>query len=132
MQRFVYALWGLSLLVTSSGCVATGVGTGGGAGVGTYNYATGELRVLYSVPIDKLWPRILAAMQDLQLTVDSKFMDALGGEIEARRNDGTPVRVQLKPTGSNSTTVDVRVGSPIGSKEKAERVHSTIQQQLRS
>jgi hypothetical protein len=64
--------------------------------------------------------------------VDSKSMDALGGEIEARRNNGTPVRVQLKPAGNNSTTVDVRVGSPFGSKEKAERIHSTIQQQLRS
>jgi hypothetical protein len=131
MKRFVYALWGLSLLVIYSGCVATAVGTGGGAGVGTYNYATGELRVLYSVPIEKMWPRVLAALQDLQLTVDSKFMDALGGEIEARRDDGTPVRVQLKPAGRNSTTVDVRVGT-FGSKEKSERIHYTIQQRLRS
>ena len=131
MKRFVYALWGLSLLVIYSGCVATAVGTGGGAGVGTYHYATGELRVLYSVPIEKMWPRVLAALQDLQLTVDSKFMDALGGEIEARRDDGTPVRVQLKPAGRNSTTVDVRVGT-FGSKEKSERIHYTIQQRLRS
>ena len=131
MKRFVYALWGLSLLVIYSGCVATAVGTGGGAGVGTYNYATGELRVLYSVPIEKIWPIVLTALQDLQLTVDSKFMDALGGEVEARRNDGTAVKVVLKPAGSNSTTIDVRVGS-FGSKEKAERIHYTIQQRLRS
>ena len=132
MKRFIYALWGLTLLVLYSGCVATAVGTGGGAGVGTYNYTTGELSVLYSVSIEKLWPRVLAALQDLQLTVDSKSMDVLGGEIEARRSDGTPARLQLKPTGNNSTTVDVRVGSPFGSKEKAERIHYTIQQQLRT
>lgn len=131
MKRSITVLWGLSLLALYAGCVATGIGTGGGAGIGTYNYATGELRVLYSVPLEKMWPKALAAVQDLQLTVDRKHMDALGGEIEARRNDGTSVKVWLKPAGDNSTSIDVRVGT-LGSKEKSERIHYAIQQRLRS
>ena len=133
MKRSIYVLWGLSLLAICSGCVATGIGTGGGAGIGTYNYATGELRVLYSAPLEKMWPKVLAALQDLQLTIDSKNMDSLGGEIEGRRNDGTPVKVWLKPAGNHSTTIDVRVGPfGLGSKEKSERIHYVIQQRLRS
>lgn len=133
MKQCITVLLGLSLLALYAGCVTTGIGTGGGAGVGTYNYATGELSVLYSVPIEKMWPKVLAALQDLQLTIDSKHMDALGGEIEARRNDGTSVKVWLKPAGDNSTTIDVRVGPfGLGSKEKSERIHSAIQQRLRS
>jgi hypothetical protein len=131
MKRSIHVLWGLSLLALFAGCVATGIGTGGGAGVGTYNYVTGELRVLYSVPLERMWPTVLKALQDLQLTIDSKHMDALGGEIAARRNDGTVVKVWLKPAGGHSTTIDVQVGT-LGNKEKSELIHAAIQQHLRS
>ena len=131
MKRLVYALLGLSLLVLCGGCVVAAVGAAG-AGAGTYAYIKGELRSTYSFPLEQSWSQTLQAMQDLKLTVDRKHMDALGGEIEARRADGTPVKVQLKPAGEHSTLIGVRVGSleSVWSKSKAERIHRAIQKRL--
>jgi hypothetical protein len=129
MKRLTYALFGLGLLLVGSGCVATAVGVGAGAGVGTYMYIKGELRATYNVPLEQIWPKTLAAMRDLKLTIDRKQMDALGGTIDARRADGTPVKVKLKPEGDRSTTISVRVGT-FGSKEKSKRIHRAIQKQL--
>lgn len=129
MKRFAYALFGLSLLVLCSGCVAAAVGAGVGAGVGTYAYIKGELKATYSTPLSQIWPKTLEAMQDLQLTVDLKQMDALGGKIDARRADGTKVKVRLKPVSEYSTSISVRVGT-FGSKEKSELIHRAIQKRL--
>ena len=129
MKRVAHALVGLSLLVICAGCVAVAVGAGAGAGVGTYAYIKGELRATYDTPIDQSWPKTLAAMQDLKLTIDRQQMDALGGIIEGRRADGTPVKVQLKPAGEHSTTISVRVGI-IGSKSKSEIIHRAIQRRV--
>jgi hypothetical protein len=93
-------------------------------------YVTGELQGTYNIPIRTLWPKALAAMQDLRLTIDNRYMDALGGEIEARRADGTSVRVRLKAADDRSTILGVRVGF-IGDREKAEYVHRAVQEQLR-
>ncbi|MGQ4807373.1 hypothetical protein NKDENANG_00721 [Candidatus Entotheonellaceae bacterium PAL068K] len=128
MRRVNYILLGLSLLVLCGGCVAAAVGVG--AGAGTYSYIKGELQAIYSTQIERLWPLTLTAMQDLKLTVDSKQMDALGGTIEARRADGTPVKVHLKPTGKHSTRIGVRVGIIFGSRKKSERIHNAIKKRL--
>jgi hypothetical protein len=102
---------------------------GAGAGVGAYAYIQGELQATYNTPMQQVWPEALAAMDELKLTVDRQFIDEIGGEIDARRVDGTVVKVRLKPAGDHSTTVGVRVGT-IGNRDHAERVHHIIQQQL--
>jgi hypothetical protein len=104
---------------------------GTGAVPGKYAYLTGELRATYSQPIGQMWPKTLSAMQELRLTVDTKHLDTTGGEVEARRADGTPVKVRVIPAGQYSTTIGVRVGTP-GSREQAEYFHRAIQQQLKS
>jgi hypothetical protein len=131
MRQAMYVMICLSLLV--GGCVTAniGAGSGTGAGVGSYSYITGELQATYSVPIEDLWPRAVAAVEGLHLSIDSKYMDSLGARIEARRADGTPVKVQLEPTGERSTTIDVRVGT-FGSRDQSERIHTAIQKQLGS
>ena len=123
MKRCLYALWGLAILALCSGCAAVG------AGVGTYDYIQGELQVTYSVPIEKIWPKTLAAMAELKLTVDRQLLDHIGGEIDARRVDGTVVKVRLTPAGEHSTTVGVRVGA-FGNRDHAERIHDIIKKQL--
>jgi len=129
MQRYLYALIGLGLCVSLSGCYTTTVGGGPSATAGTYSYITRDLEVLYGVPLADVWPRALAAVESLQLHIDKQHIDGLGGDIEARRADGTPVRVHLKPKGGYSTSVSVRVGS-LGDREQSERIHRTIRQQL--
>jgi hypothetical protein len=128
MKRWWYALVEISVLALCSGCVAAAV-AGAGAGAGAYAYVQGELQATYSVPIEQVWPKTLAAMHELKLTVDRQLIDHLGGEIDARRVDGTVVKVRLKSAGEHSTTVGVRVGT-LGNRDHAERIHDIIKKQL--
>jgi Protein of unknown function (DUF3568) len=129
MRRYLYALLGMSLLASVSGCVTTAVGGGSSVTAGTYSYFTRELEVIYGVPLADVWPRALAAVESLQLHIDVQRIDGLGGEIQARRPDGTKVQVYLKPTGDHSTSVSVRVGF-WGDREMSERVQRNIRQQV--
>ena len=129
MRRYLCALLGLSLLASMTGCVTTAVGGGPNAAAGTYSYFSRNLEVIYGVPLADVWPRTLAAVESLQLHIDRQRVDGLGGEIQARRPDGTKVQVYLKPNGDHSTSVSVRVGF-WGDREMSERVQRTIRQQV--
>ena len=129
MRRYLYALVGLSLCASLGGCATTAVGGGSSAMVGTYSYVTRELEVVYGVPLADIWPRTLAAMESLQLHIDQQHVDGLGGDIAARRADGTAVQVNLRNVGDHSTGISVRIGF-FGDREQSERVHRAIRQQL--
>jgi uncharacterized protein DUF3568 len=129
MRRYLYALLGMCLLASMNGCVTTAVGGGTTATTGTYSYFTRELEVIYGIPLADAWPRALAAVESLQLHIDRQLIDGLGGDIEARRPDGTKVWVHLKPNGDYSTSVSVRVGA-MGDREQSERIQRTIRQQV--
>jgi hypothetical protein len=105
------------------------VGGGTNAAAGTYNYFSRNLEVLYGIPLADVWPRALAAVESLQLHIDQQRIDGLGGEIQARRPDGTKVHVCLEPVGDHSTSVYVRIGF-WGDREMSERVQRTIRQQV--
>lgn len=117
----------MTLAVACGGCVAAVVGAG--AGAGGYSYIKGELKSTYDMPIKALWPQTVSALNSLDLTVGSKNVDALGGKIEARRRDGTLVKVRFKPESERSTTVGVRVGT-FGSRKASEQVHNAIRKQI--
>jgi hypothetical protein len=119
----------MSLLASVSGCVTTAVGGGPNVTAGTYSYLTRELEVIYGIPLADVWPRALAGVESLQLHIDRQMIDGLGGEIQARRADGTRVWVYLKPSGDHSTSVSVRVGD-LGNRELSERVQRAIRQQI--
>jgi hypothetical protein len=119
----------MSLLASINGCVTTAVGGGPNAAAGTYSYLSRHLEVIYGIPLADVWPRALAAVESLQLHIDRQHIDGLGGDIQARRPDGTKVRVCLKPIGDHSTSVKVRVGT-LGNREMSERVQRTIRQQI--
>jgi hypothetical protein len=129
MRRYLYALFGLSLCASLGGCYTTTVGGGPSVTAGTYSYITRDLEVIYGVPLADVWPRALAAVESLQLHIDRQHIDGLGGDIAARRADGTRVWVQLKPKGEYSTSVSVRVGD-LGDREQSERVQRTLRKQL--
>ena len=129
MRRYLSALLGMSLLASVGGCATTAVGGGPNVTAGTYYYLSRNLEVIYGVPLADIWPRTLAAVEGLQLHIDRQRIDGLGGEIQARRPDGTKVQVDLKPTGDHSTSVSVRVGF-WGDREMSERVQRNIRQQI--
>ena len=103
MRRYFSTLLGICLLASVNGCVTTAVGGGTTATTGTYSYFTRELSVIYALPLADVWIRALAAVESLQLHIDRQLIDGLGGDIEARRPDGTKVWVHLKPSGDHST-----------------------------
>jgi Protein of unknown function (DUF3568) len=129
MRRHLYALVGLSLCACLGGCYTTAVGGGQSVMAGTYSYITRDLEVLYGIPLADAWPRTLAAVESLQLHIDTQYIDGLGGDIAARRADGTSVQVLLKPKGEYSTSISVRVGN-FGDREQSERVQRSIRKQL--
>lgn len=129
MRRYVSALIGLGLCASLSGCFTTAVGGGPTSTTGTYSYITRDLEVIYGVPLADVWPRALAAVESLQLHIDRQYLDGIGGRIESRRADGTPVRVWLQPNGDYSTSVSVRVGD-LGDREQSELVQRAIRKQL--
>jgi hypothetical protein len=123
MKHCLYALWGLAILALCGGCAVARTGAD------TYAYIQGELQATYSVPIEQIWPKTLAALAELKLTVDRQLLDHIGGEIDARRVDGTVIKVRLKSAGEHSTTIGVRVGA-FGNRDHAERIHDIIKKQL--
>lgn len=129
MRRFAYGLLCVGLLLGSSGCYTTTIGGGTSFTAGTYSYLTRHLEVIYGIPMADVWPRALAAVESLQLHIDRQHFDGLGGAIEARRADGTTVRVHLTPSGEHSTSLSVRVGT-FGDRTQSERIQRTIRQQL--
>ena len=129
MRRYLYALIGLSLCVSFGGCYTTTVGGGPSVAAGTYSYITRDLEVIYGVSLADVWPHALAAVESLQLHIDKQHLDGLGGDIAARRYDGTPVWVRLKPKGEYSTSISVQVGN-LGDREQSERIQRTIRKQL--
>ena len=129
MRRYLYALFGLGLCASLGGCYTTPVGGGQSVTAGTYSYITRDLEVIYGVPLADIWPRVLAAVESLQLHIDKQHLDGLGGDIAARRADGTSVWVRLKPKGEYSTSISVQVGS-LGDREQSERIQRAIRKQL--
>lgn len=129
MRRSAYGLLCLTALLGSSGCYTTTIGGGSSFTAGSYSYLTRNLEVIYGIPIADIWPQVLAAVESLQLHVDRQYIDGLGGDVEARRADGTPVRIHLRPSGAHSTSVKVRVGD-FGDRDHSARIQRTIRQQL--
>ena len=129
MRRYVSALLGLSLCASLGGCVTVPWAVVRVSRLAIISISHAILEVIYGIPLADVWPRALAAVEGLQLHIDIQHIDGLGGDIEARRADGTRVWVWLKPNGEHSTSVSVRIGY-MGDRDDSERVHRAIRQQL--
>ena len=100
-----------------------------GVGVGSYFYVKGELERDYHAPMARVWQATLQAVEELNLSIESKQHDAFGGIIKGKMSDGTSFIIELKREGENLTNVGVRIGA-FGSKTKAEAIHSKIHSNL--
>ena len=70
-----------------------------------------------------------AALKALELRVEDTQKDRLGGKIEARRGDGTTVKVALEPKASDITLVRIRIGT-FGDRDASERIGQEIEKRL--
>jgi hypothetical protein len=108
------------------GCVAV---IGAGAGAGTVAYVKGELQTTYAASFNRTWDASLAALKDLGITVYNTQKDATEGNIEATKADGSKVKLNLKPTGSDTTAVKIRVGI-FGDEEVSRTISNQISKRL--
>lgn len=117
---------GLALLAT--GCSPVHPTTA--MGTGTYSYATGALSWVYPVTMEELWPVTLAEVNDLRLEILDQYMDGLGAAIQAVRADKIEVNFKLKPVGTKSTSLSVRILGEEWKRMEAEHIHAKIRQRL--
>ncbi len=129
MKRLLPVAFVLAVLVIFGGCVPATIGSGDGAGVGAFSYITRDVKATYHVTMDTAWPATLRAMEQLNLSVESENIDALGGALAVKRADGTDVTIHLKPLDESSTRISVRVGW-VGSKTKSVLIHDAIRNAL--
>lgn len=109
-----------------SGCAAAVLaGAAGGAGVGTAAYIEGEHSRVHSANLDRTWTATLDALKQMNIRVEKSDKDALGGIVEARRADGTDVKIKEEPAEGNTTRVKVRIGM-FGDQNGSEAIQNTI------
>jgi uncharacterized protein DUF3568 len=114
-----------------SGCAAAVLaGAAGGAGVGAAADVEGEHSQVHNAPMDRTWMATLAALKQMDIRVDTSNKDALGGNIVAKRADGTDVKIKEEPADTpNTTRVKIRIGV-FGDQEASETIQSKIDANL--
>lgn len=125
----------LGLIVTAtamSGCgAALLAGAAGGAAVGGAAYVNGEHSQVHTADLDHTWTATLAALKQMNIRVDQSSKDALGGNINAQRADGTDVKIKEEPSGEGNTQVKIRVGT-FGDLTASEAIQDQIAARLRA
>ena len=83
---------------------------------------------MYSATPVNLFEVVSSALQSYGLTVDTNRHDDLGGEIVARRADGSKVTAKITARDEASSEVSVRVAP--GNKNLAEMIHAKIAEKV--
>ncbi len=102
---------------------------GAGAAVGTYYMVQGDLTRLYRTSYDRAWDTAVLTLEQMEMTVVKETREETEGTIEAKRFDGSPVRLVLKSKALDVTQLRVRIG-PIGDRGKAEIFHDRFQENV--
>jgi uncharacterized lipoprotein len=118
------------LLLVLGGCALMLVGAGAGAGAGTVAYIQGEHSQVHAGNYERVWSATLAALGQMNIRVIKTEKDALSGTISARRADDTSVTVKVEPTGAQTTTVKIRVGT-FGDRAASESIQARIVSSLK-
>lgn len=120
----------LLLMPLVAGCAVFLVGAGAGAGAGTVAYIQGEHSQVHAGGYERVWSAAVSALNQMNIRVIKTEKDALSGTITARRADDTSVVVKVEPTGTDTTTVKVRVGM-FGDRAASESIQARIVSLLR-
>lgn len=107
MTRHTIAALTLSLLPLG-GCAAAAVAAG--AGAGAFAIFKGDIDVQIDTDVATVWEGVREAVGELGLEVLKDQRDGLRGELDAKRSDGTFIRIRATGTGTVTTVVSIRVG----------------------
>ncbi|MGB9667953.1 MAG: DUF3568 family protein [Thermosulfidibacteraceae bacterium] len=76
-----------------------------------YNKLTGELKAVYPYDVGKVYSASIKAIELLRIRKLSSISDNLEGKIEGETALGKRVTIVVKSTGTNASTVFIRVGN---------------------
>ena len=113
-------------MISLQGCAAV---VGAGAGAGAVAYVEGEYQENYAASFSRTWEASLAALKDLNIAIYNTEKDETGGTIEATKKDGTKVKINIKPTGSDTTLVKIRIGV-FGDEDTSRMIGTQISKRL--
>lgn len=82
----------------------------------------------YARPADNVWDATVASLKGMDLAIARDRHDTLGGEVVARRADGSEVTATVKATDKDRTDVWVRVEP--GDRNMADLIHERIAEKL--
>ncbi len=116
----------VGIALFNHGCVAAAIGVGA---AGTVAYARGDLEVVESYSLDKVYEATETALDELELNVISKSKDALTATINARDAQDQKVTITLKKIAEQTTKISVRIGT-FGDETKSRLIYQKINYNL--
>lgn len=122
-KRLIFLITALFFLY---GCELALLGIGAGGGIYGYKYFEEHTSREYPMEFSRTWDVTNRALENLRISVKKSQNKGTYGTIKGIRKDGKEVTVTLKETASQVTTVSIRTGKLIGSREDAEKVLNEI------
>jgi hypothetical protein len=119
MDRLAKGILFFLLMFCLGGCPAL---IGAGMGVGTYYLVQGDLAQLYRTSYARAWEAAMTTLEEMEMTIVRETKEETEGKIEAKRFDGSPVRVMIAQKALDLTELRVRIGA-VGDRAKAEIFH---------
>ena len=102
---------------------------GAGISAGTYHVIQGDLARFYRAGYDRTWDAAVLTLEQMEMKVVKETRGDAKGKIEAKRYDGTPVRLMIKQKALDVTELRVRIGS-VGDRAKAELFHEQFRENV--
>lgn len=126
------------ILILLAGMASTGcalfiaAGAGAGVGVGTAEYIRGELKQIYSAPIEKVWNASLGAATELKMITTEKSIDNLDQKrvIKGKTAEAKDFQISLQALSKEVTMVKVRIGL-FGEETFSKKIQESIGKKLK-
>jgi outer membrane protein OmpA-like peptidoglycan-associated protein len=129
MKNQLATLMILAGAVVCCGCAAVVIGAAAGGGAAAY--IAGKVTRTYNSEYHQTVRASIETLDSLKLPMSQKTLDESKTFIRAERADGTPISVEVAPTGPRQTEVGVRTGSVgVSELEASERIQNRIRDRL--
>jgi hypothetical protein len=124
MKKILFVMVCVGLLIGCKSSVVTPDGT-----EVSYRKGEGVLRAVLGGSMPEVVNATNATLEDLELVGIDRTVDKLKGKITARMAVGTKVTVNLKGTGTDSTSIKIKVGK-LGDRSISMQILRNIEKRL--
>lgn len=124
-----FSLLVLCCFATACAAPLIAFGLGAAGGIAGYKYHEGQTVVVYEAPFVNTWDATLAALEEMQMQVESSSHTMSTGQIKAKRPDREPVYISVKYQSANRTEVKIGVGS-LGNRQGSDAIAKQIREVL--